>query len=104
MRRYNGPKNGPDTAFVVAVSPDGSKVFVTGSIEGTTLQTTDFATLAYGTSSGAPLWLSRYDGPAAKSDLAHGLAVSPDGAIVFVTGECSGVASDTDFATIAYSA
>ena len=58
-------------------------------------------------SAGAPvanLWVSRYDGPANGVDLAHDLAVSPDGSRVYATGESRGSVSGLDYATVAYDA
>ena len=67
----------------VAISPDGSRVFVTGSL-GFQQRTSNFATVAYDAATGARLWLTRYRG------LGYGgpadIAVSPDGTKVFVTG------------------
>ena len=82
VARYDGPSDSPsfDTARSIAVSPDGSKVFVTGYSYG---DGDDYATLAYDASTGTKLWLSRYNGPGYG---ASSLAVSPDGARVFVTG------------------
>jgi glucose dehydrogenase len=46
VERYDGPAHFPDWAFAIAVSPDGSAVFVTGqSWSGTDY---DYATVAYG--------------------------------------------------------
>ena len=95
-KRYDGPANGSDWAESLAVSPDGTKVFVTGRSAGSTSY--DYATLAYDASTGAKLWTKRYDGDK-RSDYAHSLAVSPDGTKVFVTGE-----SSKDYATLAYRA
>jgi hypothetical protein len=67
LRRYGGPgDNGAAGASFVAVSPDGSKVFVTGSDAGATSDG-DYATVAYSTSTGTRLWLSHYNGPATLS-------------------------------------
>jgi hypothetical protein len=103
VKRYNGPGNSADDAYSVAVSPDGAKVFVTGISYGTT-SASDYATIAYDAATGARLWVKRYNGPAKSSDQGRSLAVSPDGGKVFVTGTSIGAASETDYATIAYSA
>jgi DNA-binding beta-propeller fold protein YncE len=99
---YNGTGNGDDYAQSVAVSPDGTRVFVTGFSTGTGTGL-DYATVAYNTATGAQLWVKRYNGPANSSDSAYSVAVSPDGARVFVTGSSPGVTSQ-DYATVAYRA
>ena len=103
VRRYNGPGNGYDQATAVAVSPDGSAVFVTGASRGTGSKL-DYATVAYDAASGARLWVRRYRGPGGGVDYATALGVSPDGALVFVTGYSTGSGTGDDFATIAYRA
>jgi WD40 repeat protein len=96
--RYDGPGDGEDVADSVAVSPGGTKVFVTGGSAG------DYATVAYKAFTGAKLWAARYNGPGNRADSAWSLAVSPDGAKVFVTGHSVGSTSKDDYATIAYKA
>jgi outer membrane protein assembly factor BamB len=99
--RYDGPDHHNDTPYRVAVSSDGSVAVVTGvSFEGASA---DYATVAYSAATGTQLWVARYDaGPAGHTDDAWGLAVSPDGSTVVVTGESTGTTS-LDYATIAYS-
>jgi hypothetical protein len=46
VRRYNGPGHKDDGASTVAVSPAGSRVFVTGGSIGATSHI-DYATIAY---------------------------------------------------------
>ena len=99
--RYNGSGSSDDVARALAVSPDGSVVFVTGSSIGST-SGQDYATIAYDAATGALLWGARYNGPANGEDLALDLAVSPGGSAVFVTGESA--ATDIDYATVAYDA
>jgi DNA-binding beta-propeller fold protein YncE len=103
VRRYNGTANGIDSASSVVVGPDGARVFVTGYSEesGTS---NDFTTVAYDASTGAKQWVKRYNAPADGSDGGRAISVSPDGARVFVTGNSSGSATGTDFATVAYDA
>ena len=105
---YNGPANGAESVFptqtqMVAVSPDGSKVFVSGSSEGST-SANDYATVAYDAASGRQLWAARYTGPGRDDDVAGALTVSPDGTKVFVTGGSTGPTTGLDVVTVAYQA
>jgi hypothetical protein len=95
-RRYNGPGKGTDVAASVAVSPGGTRVFVTGSSM-RNKSTSDYATIAYNAATGAQLWVRRF-GPGSAS----AVAVGPGGRTVFVTG--TGATSGGDFATVAYNA
>jgi len=82
-------------AYDIAVSPDGSRVYVTGQqyrqqqgsffSEGTTI--------AYDAATGRQLWLARYEVPFADAELDH-VAISPDGTTVYVSG---GDAAGGDF-------
>ena len=105
VKRYNGPANGPDWANALGVSRDGSKVFVTGESYGNGSSSSDYATIAYDASTGAMLWVRRYDGPADFArDAATALGVSRDGSKVFVTGNSQRSNELTDYATVAYNA
>src|ERR1022692_2978421 len=103
--RYNGPGNGDDHAVSVAVSPGGGMVFVTGGSPGTR-SGRDYATVAYSATTGAQAWVRRYNGHGSGDDAARAVAVSPDGATVFVTGgsTSTGAVTGDDYVTIAYSA
>ena len=103
VRRYNGPGNDNDVAAALGVSPDGFTVFVTGLSFGSTGDF-DYATVAYDASTGALLWVRRYNGPGNSDDFANALGVSPDGSTVFVTGSAYGGSTSTDYATVAYDA
>ena len=100
---YNGPSADPDQANAVAVSPNGSTVYVTGESWATSTLD-DYATIAYNASTGAQKWAKRYNGPGGNSDIANAVAVSPNGSTVFVTGASPGATSAADYATIAYNA
>ena len=103
-RRYNGPGNGDDHAYSVAVSPDGARVFVTGTSEGVGHSAFGYATVAYNAATGAQLWARRYNGPGNGFSTAWSVAVSPGGTRVFVTGSSQGTGSGQDSATVAYNA
>lgn len=103
VRRYNGPGNGNDAADAIAVSPDGIRLYVTGqSYAGATQD--DYATVAYDTATGARVWVSRYSGPGYGDDWANAIAVSPDGFRVFVTGARYKPGTKEDYGTVAYDA
>lgn len=101
-RGYNGPSKHHDKAWSVTTSPVGGTVFITGESQG--LEGYDFATIAYDLASGQRLWLARYD--ASGVDRGEALAVSPDGATVFVSGNSQNVPGatnyDFDYATVSY--
>ncbi len=103
VKRYNGAGNDVDFANGLGVSPDGSKVFVTGASPGSTTNY-DYATVAYAASTGATLWVNRYNGPGNDDDEAGALGLSPNGSTVFVTGSSAGSGTDHDYATVAYRA
>ena len=86
------------SAVAVAVSPDSSRVYVTGSVSGR------IATVAYRAATGATLWVATYRGPAHTGTTAASLAVSPNGQQVFVTGTTAGQHTPSHGVTLAYSA
>jgi hypothetical protein len=99
---YRGPA-GDNFATAIAVSPDGSRVFVTGYSVSAGGGTPDYATVAYAAATGARLWVARYNGPAGDAFPAS-LAVSPDGSAVFVTGYSATTTGGFAYATVAYDA
>ncbi len=98
--RYDGPTSSNDAAQDIVLSPGGSKVFVTGRSWDVD-SGDDYATIAYESATGLQLWAARYDGARSDHDHAKALATSPDGSLVFVTGDSMGK-SGVDFATVAY--
>jgi DNA-binding beta-propeller fold protein YncE len=104
VARYSGPTatNSYDRGNAVAVSPDGSRVFVTGESTGPDGVRVDYATQAYVAATGAVLWTRRFAGPGDNTDKALAVAVSPDGTRVFVTG--FGWYATEDYITFAYDA
>ncbi|MEO7300047.1 MAG: SBBP repeat-containing protein [Verrucomicrobiota bacterium] len=97
--RYNGPGNGTDDAYAVAVDGSGN-VFVTGSSTGTG-SSEDYATIKY-SGEGVALWTNRYNGPGNGEDQAYRMAVDGSGNVI-VTGSSTGSGSWDDYATIKYS-
>src|SRR5205807_6051078 len=102
--RWDGPTHAFDSGTAVAVSPGGSKVFVTGQAD-QGIGWGDFATVAYDAATGAQLWGVRYNDPYDNQDEPLAIAVSPGGSKVFVTGlSYQGQARADDYATVAYDA
>jgi DNA-binding beta-propeller fold protein YncE len=104
---YCGPSGDHTYPSALAVSPDGSTVYVTGASDLSHSDSGDYATVAYNAVTGAQRWASLYVGPADDRDQANAVAVSPDGSRVYVTGlsvaPTSG-ALEADYATISYNA
>ncbi len=101
--RYDGPAHHEDQANAMAVSPDGSQVYVTGFSDGSNRRR-DFVTLAYGARTGTQRWIRRYNGPGDWDDNAKAVSVSPDGSRIYVAGYRTGHhAFERDAETIAYS-
>jgi PQQ-like domain len=96
---YGSPPNGDDTvAAMVAASPNGKDVYVTGSAASTTYATT----IAYNAATGAPLWVRRYNpGDNDLTDGASAMAVSSGTGTVFVTGSGNNLEANY-YLTIAY--
>jgi hypothetical protein len=103
VRSLDGSSHDADDAYALAVSPDGSNVYVTGASFGVGTGP-DYVTVAYDATTGARRWARRYNGPGNDEDLAYGVAVSPDSSIVIVTGLSMGTGSGLDYATVAYKA
>jgi hypothetical protein len=103
VRRFNGPDDSNDVPLSVALSPDGTRVFVTGtSLSFTT--SFDTVTIAYDATTGARIWRKRFNGAPNGVDEGFDVVAGPDGAAVFVTGESYSKSNDFDFMTIAYDA
>ena len=98
VAKTEGQRPGPNIANATVVSPDGTRLFVTGAAQGSSDQ--DIGTFAYDAATGALLW--RAYAPLGGSDQGKGIAVSADGETVFVVGD--GTGTFTDITTIAYNA
>ena len=97
-QRYNGPANGRDEAYSIAVDGSGN-VYVTGYSIGIGILE-DYATIKYN-SVGVEEWVQRYNGPGNELDWAYSIAVDAPGN-VYVTGHSLGNGSNDDYATIKY--
>jgi DNA-binding beta-propeller fold protein YncE len=95
LRRYDGGMY--DKPFAIALSPDGSNVYVTGHSDSPT-GSDGYLTIAYSAETGTVLWGRRYSGGIPDS-----VTISPDGSKAFVTGWGSN-GSTQDIATVAYDA
>jgi DNA-binding beta-propeller fold protein YncE len=91
------------TAPSMVVSPNGKRLFITAK-DGTATNSNAVITIAYDTAGGAPLWARRYQGPAQQLDEPGALAISPDGARLYMTSTSAGSDRCADIATIAYDA
>jgi hypothetical protein len=107
ISRYDGPGGASDATYDLAVSPDGSRIYVAGesSSEGALLGAA--LLVAYDAITGEEAWAARYERPR-RSTGASDVVVSPDGRTVFVSGGRRGRGSypcyEGDYLTLAYEA
>ncbi|MFG1708287.1 S8 family serine peptidase [Nonomuraea sp. M3C6] len=99
--QHNGPANGSDIPSAMEVAADGKAVFVTGASSDPKTET-DWATIAYDTTTGKEIWTDRYDGPAHSSDNPQDITLAPGGGKLYVTGNTDGEGTRSDYTTIAY--
>ena len=89
--RFNGIGDDEDYGSDVVISPDGSRVYVTGRSGRDGSGTfADFITLAYDAETGEEGWARLFDGAQHGQDAALAIAVTPDGSSVVVTGNSIG--------------
>ena len=100
MARYNGPGNGYDEAYAMAVDSAGS-IYVTGRSVGSETNY-DYATIRYD-ADGNQIWVARYNGPGNGEDEANSILIGGSGS-VYVTGWSNGLGTYADYATIKYNA
>ncbi|MEV0383406.1 S8 family serine peptidase [Nonomuraea sp. NPDC050643] len=103
---FDGPGEGTsstDDGRVIKVTPDGSRLFVSGQSqgeEGTGLA--DWGTVAYDAATGEQLWTARHNGPDNGIDIPS--SMTADDKTVYVTGSSVHPDTQTDVTTIAYDA
>jgi prepilin-type N-terminal cleavage/methylation domain-containing protein len=86
LKRYTATAAGQaDMAKAIAVSPDGSRLYVVGYIYPDGNTNYDMAVMKLNSSTGAVVW-RRYLDYANANDLGKGIVVSPDESFVYVAG------------------
>jgi uncharacterized delta-60 repeat protein len=98
VARYNGPVNGDDYGYAMALDKSGN-TYVTGWSRGPGTEF-DYATVKYD-SAGQQQWAARYTGPGNGFCEAKAIAVDDSGN-VYVAGHSPGAGTADDYATIKY--
>ena len=96
---WNGPANGDDEAFSIALDSRGN-VYVTGRSEGTGTGF-DFVTIKYN-SSGVRQWSARFNGPENGFDWAKSIKADSKGNVYVTGGSGLGAGTTSDYVTIKY--
>jgi hypothetical protein len=98
--------NSYDNPLATALSPNGTLLFVTGPSQGEASENNyrDYWTVAYNAADhGAEVW-NMTEGPQDQWDESSGIAVTPNGTYVFVTGRLGNGLNGTDVGTVRYNA
>lgn len=99
-RTHDGGLNLSDDPTNMAVDAEGNS-FVVGTINsGMTGNEADIAVFKYD-ANGTLLWRKVWNGPAGTQDIAFGMALAPDGAVIAV-GRTNTVATSSDYVTLKY--
>jgi hypothetical protein len=98
VRRYNGPGNGDDRAWDIAIDGSGN-IYVTGQSSGSG-SADDYATIKY-YPDGDTAWVRRYNSPVNGNDQAWHMTVDGSGN-VYVTGNSDSTGTGLDYLTIKY--
>ena len=95
-----------DTAYALAVSPDGGSVYIAGGACGAIDDgsTCDVLVAAHDAETGATRWTALRDGTGRGLDSAQGLALSRDGSVLFVGGQTFSAQTGLDYLLLAYDA
>jgi PQQ-like domain len=87
---YDGPGHINDVPATTALTPDGSKILVSGTVDNGDEDNSHikWGTVAFDMQSGARRWARLQDGPTSGSyDYVEGSGVSPDSRTFYVTGD-----------------
>lgn len=85
VRRFGGTANLNDNPLASVLKPDGSRLFVTGSVRNTGTGR-DGRTVALNPVDGTTVWNRTVDGTAHLDDWLAGISIGPAGGRVYVTG------------------
>jgi outer membrane protein assembly factor BamB len=100
---FDGPGDASGRPAAIAVSPDGTGVFITGTTNSPG-GPPEFTTIGYDAGTGAQLWAARVQDPSGASDIPSSVGVSHDGSKVLVAGDSDAGSGNTGYLTVAYRA
>lgn len=107
VARYDSAGGGSDATYSLAVSPDGTRVFVAGHSYPPDWSRSAALVVAYDALTGTELWAARYERPTRSSETFE-VAVGPEGTTVVAAGAWIGRGGypcfALDYLTLAYEA
>jgi outer membrane protein assembly factor BamB len=101
---FDGPDHENDRASALALSPDGTTVFVTGRSDTPASIEYDYEVFAYDAATGANIWSTRYSSTQDSDDEPCCIGVSPDGSEVFIAGFTDHGSGTKTYLTMAFHA